>query len=214
MEEKIAILMADLSGYTALTETHGPVSAADLIDTYLRIAQTSLVGDCTVHERTGDEVMIISKSCDFLLTTAFQLLNASSQEHNFLQLHGGLHFGDVLKRKGSYFGTTINVASRIAAKANPGTIWCSQEFVEALTDKTLYELQSMGKHAFKNISGEQEMHEINTTNKPVYFIDPVCRMMILNTDNAIKHTGPDDTFFCSEACLEIFIKTRLSNLNE
>jgi class 3 adenylate cyclase len=27
MEENIAILMADLSGYTALTETHGAVSA-------------------------------------------------------------------------------------------------------------------------------------------------------------------------------------------
>ncbi len=30
MERNVAILMADLSGYTALTETHGSVSAADL----------------------------------------------------------------------------------------------------------------------------------------------------------------------------------------
>lgn len=30
MEEDIAILMADLSGYTTLTETHGPHGAADI----------------------------------------------------------------------------------------------------------------------------------------------------------------------------------------
>jgi class 3 adenylate cyclase len=44
MEENIAIMMADLSGYTALTETHGPSSAADLIDKYMEIVETCLVG--------------------------------------------------------------------------------------------------------------------------------------------------------------------------
>jgi len=37
MEENIAILMADLSGYTALTETHGLSLAADLIDRYVKL---------------------------------------------------------------------------------------------------------------------------------------------------------------------------------
>jgi class 3 adenylate cyclase len=36
MEEDIAILMADLSGYTALTETHGPHGAADIVEKYIR----------------------------------------------------------------------------------------------------------------------------------------------------------------------------------
>ena len=38
MEENIAVLMADLSGYTALTEIHGAVSAANLIDKYIEIS--------------------------------------------------------------------------------------------------------------------------------------------------------------------------------
>ncbi len=60
MEKNIAILMADLSGYTALTETHGSVAAADLIDKYIGIVENCLVGDSEVHERTGDEIMIVS----------------------------------------------------------------------------------------------------------------------------------------------------------
>ena len=73
MEENIAILMADLSGYTALTETHGANSAADLIDKYVSIAENCLVGDCKLHERIGDEIMIVSASPDFLLATALMI---------------------------------------------------------------------------------------------------------------------------------------------
>ena len=54
MEENVAILMADLSGFTALTETHGAVSAADIIEKYIRIAENCLVGNTIIHERKGD----------------------------------------------------------------------------------------------------------------------------------------------------------------
>jgi class 3 adenylate cyclase len=73
MEKNIAILMADLSGYTALTETHGAISAADLIEKYIRIAANCLVGNTKIHERTGDEIMFISDSPDSLLATALKL---------------------------------------------------------------------------------------------------------------------------------------------
>jgi class 3 adenylate cyclase len=90
MEKNIAILMADLSGYTALTETHGSSAAADIIDKYMGIA--------------------------------------------------------------------VNITSRIAAKANAGTYWCSEEFVNALSDKSVF--TSKGNHFFKNIKNEKEIFEI------------------------------------------------------
>jgi class 3 adenylate cyclase len=65
MEENIAVLMADLTGYTALTETHGAASAADLIDRYVEIVEDCLIGDSKLQERIGDEVMIVSSSADF-----------------------------------------------------------------------------------------------------------------------------------------------------
>jgi len=131
MEENIAILMADLSGYSALTETHGAASAADLIYKYLDIVQGCLVGDCELKERTGDEVMIVSSSSDFLLHTAVMSMKNTSEEESFLQVHGGLHYGKILKRNGSYFGLTINLSSRIASNATPGTFWCSEDFIAA-----------------------------------------------------------------------------------
>ncbi|MEP6712304.1 MAG: adenylate/guanylate cyclase domain-containing protein [Ferruginibacter sp.] len=211
MEENIAILMADLSGYTALTETHGAESAADLIDKYLDIVENCLVGDSKLHERTGDEVMIVSTSPDFLLASAYMIMKATSNEDNFLQVHGGLHYGKILKRRNGYFGAAINLTSRIAAKANPGTFWCSEEFINSLSDKPPFTLQTKGKHSFKNVSEHKEMYELSNENKSPFFIDSVCRMLILDTGKAIRHPTSEDIFFCSPACLDIFIKNQLTN---
>jgi class 3 adenylate cyclase len=125
MEEDIAILIADLSGYTALTETHGAEVAADMIDSYIEMVNECLVGECHLHARIGDEVVIVSPSPDHLMATAVMLIQNASGKNNFLQVHGGLHYGSILKRNDNYFGTTINLASRIASKADAGTFWCS-----------------------------------------------------------------------------------------
>lgn len=201
----MAILMADLSGYTALTETHGSAAAADLIDKYIEIVEKCLVGDCKFHERTGDEIMIVSDSPDFLLATALMIGKETSNEENFLQVHGGLHYGKVLKRENSYFGSAINITSRIAAKANAGTYWCSEEFVNELSDKSAFALTSRGNHLFKNISREKEVFELRIENGESFYIDPVCRMLILDPKNAIPHPTEGDQYFCSSACLETYI---------
>jgi class 3 adenylate cyclase/YHS domain-containing protein len=209
MEENIAILMADLSGYTALTETHGSVSAADLIDKYVSIAENCLVGDCTLHERVGDEIIIISSSPDHLMATALMIGSYTSNEENFLQVHGGLHYGKVLKRGNSFFGSAINLTSRIAAKAKAGTFLCSDEFVNALTDKSAFSLTSKGNHSFKNVNKEKEVFEIGIEIKNGFYIDPVCRMLILDPQNAIYHPHEDEIYFCSSQCLELYRENHL-----
>jgi len=209
MEENIAILMADLSGYTALTETHGSVSAADLIDKYVSIAENCLVGDCTLHERVGDEIIIISSSPDHLMATALMIGSYTSNEENFLQVHGGLHYGKVLKRGNSFFGSAINLTSRIAAKAKAGTFLCSDEFVNALTDRSAFSLTSKGNHSFKNVNKEKEVFEVGIEIKYGSYIDPVCRMLILDPQNAIYHPHEDEIYFCSSQCLELYRENHL-----
>ena len=204
MERNIAILIADLSGYTALTETHGAVAAADLIDKYIGIVENCLIGDSRLHERTGDEVMIVSDSPDFLLATALMIGKKAADEENFLQVHGGLHYGKLLKRANNYFGSAINLTSRIAAKANAGTFWCSKEYLNALSNKLACTMESKGNHFFKNISQEKEVFELSIERRNTFYIDPVCRMLILNAQNAISHPFAENHFFCSSNCLEIY----------
>lgn len=204
MEKNIAILMADLSGYTALTETHGAVAAADLIDKYIGIVESCLIGDSHLHERTGDEIMVVSSCPDFLLATAVMIGKHTSNEDNFLQVHGGLHYGKVLQRGKSYFGSAINLTSRIASKAKAGSVWCSDEFVNALSDKSVFPLTSKGNQVFKNVSIEKEVFELCIEDRKSVHIDPVCRMLILDTNNAISHPIHANKYFCSSECLAIY----------
>lgn len=208
-EENIAILMADLTGYTALTETHGAGGAADIIDNYLAIVNDSLVGESYLHEQTGDEVMIVSASADNLLATAQKLMEATSRKNNFLQVHGGLHYGRILKRNNKFFGTTINLAARIAGKANPGTIWGSEDYVNAL-DHRPGSFQSKGKHYFKNISEPNEVFELIPATGKQLQVDPVCKMLISEKENAVPHPAQEHLFFCDHACLAIYQRNQVN----
>lgn len=207
MEENLAILIADLSGYTALTETHGSASAADLIEKYINMAETCLVGDSKVQERVGDEIMIVSTSADSLLQTAVLIAQKAANEDQFLQVHGGLHFGKVLKRGQSYFGSAINLTARIASNAKAGTVCCSKEFVHALEDQSSYNMCFKGIQYFKNVREETEVFELDVKGKTIFHIDPVCRMLLLNIDKAIPHPSEKETYFCSIHCLEVYDRT-------
>jgi class 3 adenylate cyclase len=211
MEQNIAILIADLSGYTALTETHGASSAADLIDKYIEIVNNSLVGESRLHERVGDEVMIVSDSPDHLLSTAVVLLQNVFLEYNFLQIHGALHYGKILKRNNSFFGSTLNLASRIASHAKPGFFLCSADFLNAMTDKNSYSFTSIGKYNFKNVIEEKEVFEMIFDRPESLYIDPVCRMLLTEPEKRVSHPIRSDLFFCSTNCLEIFTERQISN---
>ena len=204
MEKNVAIMMADLSGYSALTERHGAVAAANLIDKYMSIAEKSLIGDCKVHQQTGDEIMFVSDSSDVILATARQLATNTANEEYFLQVHGGLHYGRVLKRGGNYFGSTINMVARIAGKAAAGTFYGSAEFVNSVRDKSHCTFKSQGTHQFKNFSVEKEVFEIGLGKIQTNHIDPVCRMRILHPENAIRNSSSDQLFFCSAQCLDAY----------
>ena len=119
-------------------------------------------------------------------------------------VHGGLHFGKVLKRGGSYFGSTINLVSRIASKAVPGSFWCSGDFINALKDKSACTFISKGNHHFKNITDAKEVFELGIERMKTSYIDPVCRMLIVNVQNAVYDPSEGGLYFCSSKCLEIY----------
>lgn len=204
MEKHLAILIADLSGYTALTEAHGAISAADVIQRFLEIVRDSLAGDSRLHQRRGDEVMIVSESADNLLSTALLLIKNSAGESNFLLMHGGLHYGPVLERDNEYFGSVVNFAARIAGKAGAGSFWCSKEFRDATKNQSLCTFEPKGMHELKNIPEEKEIFQVVTNERNFFTIDPVCRMLILSKQKAVPHPREAGVFFCSENCLNIY----------
>lgn len=201
-------MMADLSGYTAMTEIHGAESAFTIIDKYNAFVNKSLVGSSHLHQRVGDEMVIVADTAEDLAYTATFLFEQVHNENQFLPLHAGLHYGPIVKKDGDYFGSTINTASRITSAAEKGQIICSAEFLNQLPKDHPYVVAAKGLYTFKNLLKSVELFEMSCcieymTKK--YVIDPVCHMLIKTPATALQlQQNEEPYYFCSENCLEMY----------
>ncbi len=143
-ELEASFLIADLAGYTSLTETHGDLLAVDVVYRYIDIIKSCLNPDSKFVERIGDEVLIMSLIPRDLIQTAINLLNAIENEADFPSIHMGLHYGKILIRDGKYFGTTLNLTSRISSHSNGGQILCSRDIVELIGNQNDFEFIKLG----------------------------------------------------------------------
>ncbi len=204
MEKQMAILIADLSGFTALTEFHGASAAADIADQFEQAAIASLEGESFLFKRVGDQVIIMSSKADDIARTALQLQLHTREISQFLAIHAGLHYGTVLEKDEDYYGSGMNTTARITAKASGGVLLVSSDFVEALSEPGLFRFNYFGEIKFKNVFSKIRLLELVQEESPRY-VDPVCRMQLSHSD--IKHiTRHDDGtyYFCSDGCLNIF----------
>ncbi len=208
MEKLIAILMADLSGYTAMTEVHGAAQAIFMVDKFIKLAEKSLLGKSRLFERVGDQVVIISEDADDLARTAVALYKNSQREARFLPVHAGLHYGPVLEQYGSFYGSTVNVAARIAAEAKDGSLLASFEFITALKNPKSFHYKLYGTPHFKNVLNPTRLFKIIpevTGHAHVHYIDPVCHMRLEENENDFIYKVDGKEYrFCSEECLSIF----------
>lgn len=204
MEKDLAILMADLTGYTAMTDIHGGASASKIVNKYMELVQQSLFGSTQVMQRIGDQVVMISDVPVDLVVTAKKLITIA-HEHHFLSIHMGIHYGSILIDNGNLFGSPINVASRIMNLANRGQILCSAAYVGELPVGGDFKFVSIGKHKLKNVLSHIEIYELGTTQSNPFHIDPVCHMLVDPAKEDHIVTYQNETFrFCSSHCMTLF----------
>src|SRR5262245_32616400 len=92
-EVSVTFLIADLCGYTALTEVHGDTHAAEAVMRYAEIAEMSLAPGARLVERVGDEVLIACPDAAAAVRTAVSLQAAIEEEPLFPTLRSGIHAG-------------------------------------------------------------------------------------------------------------------------
>lgn len=203
MEKNVAIMMADLTGYTAMTEAHGGASAARMVSKYMELVDSALVGTSRLHQRIGDQVVILADKANDMLETARRLNKLTSDEHHFLSIHAGLHYGSVFVEDDNLFGSTINIAARIMNIAQRGQILCSQAFLNELNE--VAPTICIGKHKLKNVAGDFELFLITEKSNTEIFIDPVCHMQIdcSKSDLSLNYNNID-YHFCSTHCRDRF----------
>jgi adenylate cyclase len=129
-----AIVFADLSGYTRLTEDLGDEAAAASATRLAAVAdEIALQHGGRLVKLLGDGVMLHFPRPSDALAAAIALRDAM-QEVGLPPAHMGIHAGGVIRRESDFFGRTVNIASRLAMAAGPGEILVTDELVTAARD--------------------------------------------------------------------------------
>jgi class 3 adenylate cyclase len=124
-----AVAFVDVSGFTRLTVDRGDEYGARIA---VRLGE---LADVVVRRRggrvmklLGDGVLLLFESpCDGVGAVAE--LSREMVKAGLPTAHAGLHAGPVVERDGDIFGSTVNMAARIAMHAPAGSILVSEAVV-------------------------------------------------------------------------------------
>lgn len=152
---EIAIAFVDIVAFTRLGEQLPPEQVGGIAG---RLAQ--LASDCArppvrLVKMIGDAAMLVAPDADALLRITFQLVTRADEIEDFPQLRAGAAYGAALARSGDWYGRPVNLASRITAIADPGTIVATRELCDQARDLCTW--ASVGPHTLKGIEGEVEV---------------------------------------------------------
>jgi class 3 adenylate cyclase len=145
-------LFADLVGYTAFTERVGDDAAADVAVAFQAAARhLAAQNGCEVVKNLGDAVMIHGDDATRVVALAMRLRRELALEGWCPPLRMGVHSGTAVRRGSDWYGSTVNVAARVADAAGSGEILLSLTTRERLA-RTGLTIADRGARSFKNVT--------------------------------------------------------------
>jgi adenylate cyclase len=156
LEDDQTVVFVDVSNYTRLSRESGDHVAAQQAVLLTDTAQTSAKrhGGRLVKS-LGDAALVHFPAATPALEFALEIvLNADAR--GMWTLHAGVNSGPMLRRDGDYFGTAVNISSRVADAAGPGEVVVTRRVVDAWQGDSV-EFDSLGHVPVKNVDEPVEM---------------------------------------------------------
>jgi adenylate cyclase len=165
-----AILAADVVGYSRLAQ----VDEAGTLDS-LKARRREILGPLVGQHQgrivkvMGDGVLVEFASavnavaCAVELQQAMQNANAGLPEDRRIVLRVGVNLGDVLVEGSDLYGDGVNIAARLQASAEPGSIFVSETVFNHVRGKVNAGFQDLGEHSLKNIADPVRIYKVSGT---------------------------------------------------
>lgn len=153
----IAVAFADLVGFTRLGEAVEPEQLERLANRLAGMARDVAVPPVRLVKTIGDAVMLVCPDPVPLLEAMLELAEAAQADENFPRLRVGLAFGEAVSRAGDWFGSPVNLASRVTGAARPGAVLVAESAREAIGEAAGFRWSFAGAKHLKGVSGETKM---------------------------------------------------------
>jgi len=153
-----AILHADVVGFSRLM-------GADEVGTHQALGELRRAVDPLIAARggrivgtAGDSLLadfssvVDAVGCALEMQRASRAINDPISPERRLELRVGVNLGDVIVDGDDIFGDGVNIAARLEALAQPGTVCISQTVYDQVRNKLDLDYRPLGSHRVKNIA--------------------------------------------------------------
>lgn len=148
-----AFVFADLVGYTALAAAHGDERAADVATRFHTAVRGLVHRDAMDAEikTLGDGVMLRVGDAGRAVRLGVEITAAVAALEDIPAVRVGIHTGPAVHRDGDWYGTTVNVASRLCDAAGSGQVLVSDAAAVAAGRTPGIDFGAPELHRLKNL---------------------------------------------------------------
>jgi adenylate cyclase len=199
------VAFIDLAGFSAIADVYGDEAAVGVLEIFEGMVREALKTYDPPIKWIGDEVMLSLPDPESAIQALGSLLQGCRNEPRLPLTRTGLNYGPVIRRGHDLFGSTVNIAARIAALASLGQLLATRPIAEAAAAKGIH-VWDLGNVALRSVVDEVALYEIELAPSPdPSWIDPVCKMHAPYTP--YRRAASEGPWFCSPLCEEAYRKS-------
>jgi len=152
----------DMVEFTRMGEEVEADAVGDVVSAFTDVVVGSAVLPARLIKTIGDEAMFVSPQAGPLLETLTAVGAAVAATPRMPGLRAGVAGGAALSREGDWYGPPVNLASRLTAIAQPGTV-VADAGVAAATPELPW--RGLGTLAVRGIEGGVEAFDLRLTKE-------------------------------------------------
>jgi adenylate cyclase len=153
---RVAIVFADLAGYTRLTEEQGDERAVGAVERFVEEVEHTLPLEARVLKTLGDEVMVVGP--DPVALTRWAVGFQARAPAGVPPPRIGIHHGEAIYRDGDYYGREVNQAARVVARAAGGEVLVTRAVVDLAAGQDGLAFKLIGAVGLKGFSEPTELY--------------------------------------------------------
>jgi adenylate cyclase len=157
---QVTVAFADLVGFTRLGEAISAEELGHLANRLAHLARDVTAPPVRFIKSIGDAVMFVCPDPAPLLDVVLKLVEVVDSDNDFPRLRAGAASGMAVSRAGDWFGSPVNVASRVTGAARPGAVLVADSVWEAVGETGEFAGSFAGARRLKGIKNEVKLFRI------------------------------------------------------